>query len=147
MRAVIVFAAAACGLLMLSVQEVEAQTVAPSAAPPTSSAGGSGLLTVFLRHDQAKTLGQINEELRRNGYFEQFPPPGIEVVSWYIAMGIGQIVTLRVPPERLREVNVVLERTAWGAYRTDFYPSYDYQQLYEQQRQAQRAQAQPDQRR
>ena len=27
---------------------------------------------------------------------------------------------------RLREVNRVLEDTAWGAYRTEFYPTYDY---------------------
>jgi len=41
-------------------------------------------------------------------------------------MGIGQVVTLRVPPARLREVNRMIEQKAWGAYRTDFYPTYDY---------------------
>jgi uncharacterized protein with GYD domain len=89
---------------------------------------------VFLKHDQSKPLGQINEELRRNGYYDQFPPAGIDVVSWYVVMGIGQIVTLRVPPDRLREVNRVLEDTAWGAYRTEFYPAYDYKAAAEQQR-------------
>jgi hypothetical protein len=53
------------------------------------------------------------------------PPPGVETVSWYVAMGIGQVVTLRLPASRIREVNRVLEDTAWGAYRTDFYPTYD----------------------
>ncbi len=84
------------------------------------------LLTVFLRHDESKTLGEINEHLRQSGFFKRFPPPGIEVVSWYVMMGIGQVVTLRVPPERLREVNQVLEQTAWGGFRTEFYPTYDY---------------------
>jgi hypothetical protein len=49
-------------------------------------------------------------------------------------MGIGQVVTLRVPPDRLREVNRVIEDTAWGSYRTEFYPTYDYKQLAEQER-------------
>ena len=33
---------------------------------------------------------------------------------------------LRLPAARLREINRVLEDTAWGAYRTEFYPTYDY---------------------
>jgi len=37
------------------------------------------------------------------------------MVSWYVMMGIGQVVTLRVPAERLREVNRAIEQTAWGA--------------------------------
>lgn len=110
----------------------------PHAATPS---GGTGtiLLTVFLKHDQSKTLNEINEQLFRNGYYDKFPPDGIEVVSWYVVMGIGQVVTLRLPPERLREVNVVLEQTAWGAYRTEFFPTYDYKQAAEQQRQTMRA--------
>ena len=27
---------------------------------------------------------------------------------------------------RLREVNRIFETTAWGSYRTEFYPTYDY---------------------
>ena len=96
------------------------------------------LLTIFLRHDQAKNLGEINDQLWKNGYFDKFPPEGVEVVSWYVAMGIGQIVTLRLPPEKLRAVNVALEQTAWGPYRTDFYATYDYKQLAEQQRRTMR---------
>jgi len=44
-------------------------------------------------------------------------------------MGIGQVITLRLPASRLREVNRVLEDTAWGAYRTEFYPTYDYKAI------------------
>jgi hypothetical protein len=54
--------------------------------------------------------------------------PGIDVVSWYVMMGIGQVVTLKVPPNRLREVNRVLEQTAWGGFRNEFYPTYDDRQ-------------------
>jgi hypothetical protein len=59
----------------------------------------------------------------------------MEVVSWYVMMGLGQVVTLRVPAERLREVHRVLEETAWGGYRTEFYPTYDDKALAEEQRQ------------
>jgi hypothetical protein len=61
-----------------------------------------------------------------------FPPPGVEVVSWYVMMGIGQVVTLRFPAEKLREINRQIEGQAWGAYRTEFYPTYDYRMLYTQ---------------
>ena len=38
-------------------------------------------------------------------------------------------VTLRLPASRLREVNRILENTAWGSYRTEFYPTYDYKAI------------------
>jgi hypothetical protein len=117
-----------------SAQTAPAETAPGSAASLTPSASDSILLTVFLKHDQAKTLGEINEDLRKHGYFDTFPPQGVDVVSWYVVMGIGQIVTLRVPPAKVREVNRVLEDTAWGAYRTEFFLSYDYKAAAEQQR-------------
>jgi hypothetical protein len=100
-------------------------------APPAESPSGAVLLTIFLRHDQSKTLDQINDDLAKTGFKEKFPPAGIEVVSWYVMMGIGQVVTLRVPPERVREVNLAIEHAAWGAYRTDFYLTYDYKPIAE----------------
>jgi hypothetical protein len=48
-------------------------------------------------------------------------------------MGIGQVVTLRVPAAR-REVNRAVEQSAWGAYRTEFYPTYDYKAVAEKER-------------
>jgi hypothetical protein len=41
-----------------------------------------------------------------------FPPKGVEVVSGYVMMGIGQVVTLRLPALLLREVNRILGKTA-----------------------------------
>ena len=84
------------------------------------------LLTVFLRHDQSKTLAEIQAQLRKAGFWKKFPPPGVEVVSWYVMMGIGQVVTLSVPPAKLREVNMAVEQNAWKAFRTEFYPTYDF---------------------
>ena len=102
-----------------------AQTSPPqgSAAPTPDNAV---LLTVFLKHDQSRPLNELNAQLEKQGYYKSFPPPGIEVVSWYVMMGIGQVITLRLPASRLREVNRIIEDTAWGPYRTEFYPTYDY---------------------
>ena len=105
---------------------------APAAAQtPPDPSKGTILLTIFLRHDQSKTLDEINAQLQKNRYYEKFPPKGVEVVSWYIAMGIGQVVTLRLPAEMLRAVNRSIEESAWGAYRTEFYPTYDYKPIWE----------------
>ena len=106
-------------------------STSPSAQQQADSQQGTFLLTVFLKHDQSKTLEQINSQLREQGFYKAFPPAGIEVVSWYVMMGIGQVVTLRVPAERLREVNRAIETTAWGGYRTEFYPTYDYKKVAE----------------
>lgn len=98
--------------------------------PPTPAAAradeGMATLTVFFRHDESLTLDEINARLKKQGFYESFPPPGVEVLSWNVLMGVGQVVTLRFPAERLREVNRAIERTAWGGYRTEFYPTYDY---------------------
>jgi len=114
-------------ILMLAEPAAHPQTSAP---PPVgaepATADNAILLTVFLKHDQSRPLSELNGQLARQGFYKAFPPPGIEVVSWYVEMGIGQVITLRLPASRLREVNRVLEDTAWGAYRTEFYPTYDY---------------------
>jgi hypothetical protein len=110
---------------------------APAPNPTNTAApvgDGTFLLTIFLKHDESKTLPQINQQLKEQGYFKAFPPPGVQVVSWYVMMGIGQVVTLRVPADKLREVNRAIESTAWGGYRTEFYPTYDYKAAAEQMR-------------
>ena len=96
---------------------------AEDAADP---AQGLSMLTIFLKHDQSRPLEELNAKLAQQHYAETFLPKGVEIVSWYVMMGIGQVVTLRFPAERLREVNRAIERTAWGPYRTEFYPTYDY---------------------
>lgn len=104
-----------------------AQTVAaPPAGTASATPDNAVLLTVFLKHDQSRPLGELNAQLKRQNFYQAFPPQGMEVVSWYVAMGIGQVVTLRLPATRVREVNRVLEDTAWGVYQTEFFLSYDY---------------------
>ena len=92
------------------------------------------MLSVVLKHDQSKTVSQIQEQLRAQGYFEAFPPKDVEIVSWVVMMGLGQVVTLRFPAERLREVNRAIEGTAWGTFRTEIYATYDFLPVAREQR-------------
>ena len=96
---------------------------------------GTFLLTIFLKHDQSKNLAELHDQLAKTEFVKNFPPEGVEIVSWYVMMGIGQVVTLRVPAEKLRAVNRVIEQRAWGTYRTEFYATYDYKPIWEAERQ------------
>ena len=100
-----------------------------SAAPARAADEPTILVTIFLKHDQSKTLDEINAELEKDGFYKAFPPEGTTVESWYVMMGIGQVVTLRVPASKVRDVNVALEKTAWKAYRTEFYLTYDFKAI------------------
>jgi len=91
-----------------------------------AAAAETMLLTIFLRHDQSNDLDAIQTRLKSAGWWDAFPPEGVEIVSWTVAMGFGQIVTLRLPASKLAEVNVELERSAWGVFRTECYPAYDF---------------------
>lgn len=93
----------------------------------TEAAGeGEILLTVMLRHQKDKNLGEINAKLEATGFWKQFPPDGVQVVGWYVMMGIGQVAILKVPGHKLRDVNLAIEKSAWGAFDTEFYPTYDF---------------------
>ena len=128
-QAALLGALAVAGLSIIPTA-ASAQTVAsPQVGSATATPDNAVLLTIFLRHDQSRPLGELNAQLSRQGFYKAFPPPGIEVVSWTVAMGIGQVVVLRLPASRIREVNRVLEDTAWGVYKTEFYPTYDYKDV------------------
>ena len=106
-----------------------AQTASPTPAPApaaTPTPDNAVMLTIFFKHDETRPLGELNAQLEKQGFYKAFPPEGVEVVSWYVMMGVGQVVTLRLPASKLREVNRVIENSAWGAYHTEFYPTYDY---------------------
>ncbi len=57
------------------------------AAEPARPPGDAILLTIFLRHDQSRPLAELNAQLAKNGWYEKFPPAGIEVVSWTSELG------------------------------------------------------------
>jgi hypothetical protein len=64
----------------------------------------------------------------------KFPPDGLAVESWYVLMGLGHVVTVRVPPARLREFNRSIEAGAWKAFRSEIYATYDFKEVVKAQR-------------
>ena len=96
-----------------------------------ADANGSVMLTIFLKHQKDKNLGEINAKLEQIEFWRNFPPEGCEIASWYVMMGIGQVVTLKLPAEKLRDVNLVIEQRAWGAFDTEFYATYDFRPRYD----------------
>lgn len=87
---------------------------------------GTVLLTVLLKHDQSQNLERIQRTLGEARWWTGFPPRDARIVSWVVAMGLGQIVTLRVPADRVAAVNVELERRAWGVFSTEIHVTYDF---------------------
>ncbi len=89
------------------------------------------LLTIHLKHQKDKNLAEINARLDAAAFWQRFPPEGCRVVSWYVMMGIGQVVTLAVPAAKLRDVNLAIEQCAWGAFDPEFFPTYDFRPVWE----------------
>jgi hypothetical protein len=89
------------------------------------------IVTVILHHDQSKTLDQIMTHLRETGFYRDFPPKGSELISWVVAMSYGFIIHLRLEPDGLRSLNRFMEEKAWGAFRYEVYPSYDFKPIAE----------------
>ncbi len=117
-------------MLTASALMLNSNTVAQTASPaPAATPDNAVMLTIFFKHDESRPLGELNAQLDKQGFYKAFPPDGVEVVSWYVMMGIGQVVTLRLPASRLGEVNRIIEDSAWGAYHTEFYPTYDYKAI------------------
>ncbi|MDB4512331.1 hypothetical protein N9060_02595 [Arenicella sp.] len=109
-----------CGLLVTNqVAYSQAENL------PLLADNDSILLTVFLKHDQSMNNVQRRELLEESGFRDMFPPDGVEIVDHYVMMGIGQVIVMRLPPDHLRVVNRAIEHSAWGAYQTEFYITYD----------------------
>lgn len=109
-------------LLLLFVGAAGAQQD-PSEIPSNPDAV---LLAVYLRHTQEMNLEQMGAELRARKWLNVFPPEGIAIRGWYLLMGVGHLVILEVPPGRIREVNRALESVAYGVFRVEVRPGYDF---------------------
>jgi hypothetical protein len=93
----------------------------------TVTAGeGAMLLRVFPKHQQDKNLAVINAKLGDTGFWKEFPRESVEIICWYVRMGIGQVAILKLLAHRLRDLNLMLERCVWGALKTKFHPAYDF---------------------
>lgn len=120
MRVLFLLMICICGSLLLHAQ-----------AP--KEAADSILITVFLKHQQDKNLKEIQEIQKKNKFWEIFPPKEARVVSWYAVMGVGQVITLRISPKDLRTLNLSVANGAWGAFTSEFYPTYDYVPVWQNQ--------------
>ncbi|MGK7395710.1 MAG: hypothetical protein ACNS62_14115 [Candidatus Cyclobacteriaceae bacterium M3_2C_046] len=95
------------------------------AAQDTNQPSDSIMITIMLKHHQDKNIEELREIRNKNGFMEKFPPQSARVVSWYVMMGIGQVVTVKIPASELRTLNISVEESVWGAFSTEFYPTYD----------------------
>jgi hypothetical protein len=93
---------------------------------PNTPSNPNVLLTLLLKHHAGLTLDDVQARLKASEWWDRFPIEGTRVVSWTVAMGLGQIVTLEVPPHLLGLVNLELERSAWGVFTTEVYATYDF---------------------
>jgi hypothetical protein len=84
------------------------------------------LVTVVLKHQQDKSLSELQKKMDENRFWQSFPPKGMEIDSWYVMMGLGQVITLKILPKELRTLNLAIEKSAWGIFKTDIYPTYEF---------------------
>ncbi len=113
--------------LLLALFLVQFIGYSQSADTTTNSAKADDkiLLTIFLKHDQSMNLHEIEKIRTDQGFYENFPPEGVSVVNWFVVMGVGQMVVLELPASKLAAVNLAIERTAWKAFKSEIYPTYD----------------------
>lgn len=93
--------------------------------PSLKPVNDSIMITIMLKHHQDKNIEELREIRKKNGFTENFPPTSAKVISWYVMMGIGQVVTVKIPASELRALNMSVEQSVWGAFSTEFYPTYD----------------------
>ncbi|GAC22377.1 conserved hypothetical protein [Paraglaciecola mesophila KMM 241] len=89
------------------------------------------LVTVVLKHQQDKSLTELQQKMDENRFWQSFPPKGIEIESWYVMMGLGQVITVNIHPKDLRTLNLAIEKSAWGIFDTDIYPTYEFKEIAE----------------
>jgi len=122
---------ATVALLLIGCAEYRHRKTPPSASgksaeravPPSEHPERVGV-TIFLRHQQSKSLDELLRSLKSRKFYRSFPPDGVEVLRWDVVMGIGQVVTVLARPADVRKVNTVIEKRAWGSFDTEFYPTY-----------------------
>lgn len=92
----------------------------------TPSPSDLTMITIVMKHHKGLTLEDVQSKMKQSGWWDHFPPEGCRIVSWTVAMGLGQILTLELPPALLPTLNLELERRAWGVFATECYPTYDF---------------------
>lgn len=88
------------------------------------------MVTVVMRHLQENPVDSIQNKIMKQGFYNKITKAHAKILSWNVVMGIGQIITLKLEPKYLRELNLVFESGAWGGFKTEFYPTYDFLPVY-----------------
>lgn len=88
------------------------------------------MVTVVMRHIQENPVDTIQTRIMRQRFYEKIEKVHAKILSWNVVMGIGQIITLKFEPQYIREINLVFESGAWGGFKTEFYPTYDFMPIY-----------------
>jgi hypothetical protein len=95
-------------------------------APVVDTLTDSVLVTVVLKYQQDKNFAELRRLLEAQGFWDMFPISEARVVSWNIAIGLGHIITLKMPAGSVRRLNLAIQNGAWGAFNSDIYLSYEY---------------------
>lgn len=110
----------------------EVKKEASMSMPVVPVASDSILVTVILKHQQDKNLPEMKRILEAQGFWDLFPTSDARVMSWTLAMGLGHVIILKIPPTAIRRLNLAIENGAWGAFDSEIYLSYDYKVIWEE---------------
>lgn len=132
MRTLLYFFFAMC----CSVTSLQAQVERNSAGPSTltgipDSTSDSVLVTIVLKYQQDKSFAELRRRLEAQGFWDIFPPKEARVVSWNVALGLGHLVTLKMPSEVVRNLYLSISNGAWGAFNSEVFLSYEYLPIWE----------------
>ncbi|MFN7326761.1 MAG: hypothetical protein ACK5SQ_09270 [Chitinophagales bacterium] len=112
--------------------QVERNAPGPSTltgVPDTTT--DSVLVTVVLKYQQDKSFAELRRRLEAQGFWEVFPPKESRVVSWNVALGLGHLITLKLPSEAVRNLYLAISNGAWGAFNSEVFLSYEYLPIWE----------------
>lgn len=115
--------------LALAITAIFLLTLAPAQADEQQIEGDKILITVILKHQQTRNLTELQKKMDAQKFWQSFPPEFAEVDSWYVVMGLGQVITLNIHPKDLRKLNLVIEKSAWGMFDTNIYPAYEFEAI------------------
>lgn len=78
------------------------------------------------------------QRIRSSGRSQQPAVCGLarleQQINKNLMMGIGQVVTVKIPARELRNLNIAVENSVWGAFSTEFYPTYDLYPVIQQEK-------------
>ncbi len=87
----------------------------------------STLLTLVLHQTKDQSVEEFQQQLRDNHFQQAFPPDGVEIVSWTGVVGMGYVITMRLPNYKVPEVRHAINARKWGDITPKLYSAYDFE--------------------